>query len=348
MTLFGWDASDFDWARGPMDVAAAVRDGIVFFTHKATEGTTVRHQHLGDALGRARAAGLEFIGAYHVVRTGNVDAQVAYYLTYLDQAAPWWRDFPGFFHQIDLETWSYDQVAADTGIAFARALLAAQPKAVLTYASRGEYSDSLSADPTPLWNANYGTNPAMHYREAYPGDSSPRWTPYSGHTPVLLQYGSQLTIGSQPDCDANAFRGTLDELRALIENGATMDTVIAWNTGWMLQRYFEDADPIVVPPDASIGAPGFSIPNIPRQKREALAAALTVVGVDAKAAASLPATVNMTDADRAAIVAGVLAGVDTATLATQIATAVIAHHDALTDADQPEIETAVRTVLHGA
>ena len=112
MTLFLWDASDFDWGRGPMDLTAAKADGITGFSHKATEGTSVRHTHTGEALSRARNAGFEFIGAYHVVRSVNVSAQVDYFLSYLDQAAPWWRTFPGFFLQVDLELWPYDQVSA--------------------------------------------------------------------------------------------------------------------------------------------------------------------------------------------------------------------------------------------
>src|SRR5215468_5989564 len=144
VTLFFWDASDFDWARGPMDLNAAKADGITAFTHKATEGTSVQHTHTGEALSRALNAGMEFIGAYHVVRSVNVLAQVDYFLSYLDQVAPWWRAFPGFFMQVDLELWPYDQVSASTGMAFASALVAAQPKRVITYASRGQYGNSLT------------------------------------------------------------------------------------------------------------------------------------------------------------------------------------------------------------
>jgi hypothetical protein len=39
------------------------------------------------------------------------------------------------------------------------------------------------------------------------------------------------------------------------------DTVLEWNTAWMVQRLVENADPVVVPANASIGAKGFSIPN---------------------------------------------------------------------------------------
>jgi GH25 family lysozyme M1 (1,4-beta-N-acetylmuramidase) len=216
VTLYFWDASDFDWGRGPMDLGAAKADGITGFSHKATEGTSVKHTHTGDALNRARNAGMEFIGAYHVVRSINVSAQVDFFLSYLDQVAPWWRTFPGFFMQVDLELWPYDQVSAATGMAFASQLVAAQPKRVITYASRGQYGNSLTGIVTPLWNAAYGSDPAVHYPLAYPGDGSSNWAPYSGWTPVFWQYGSQLRIGTQPTCDCSAFRGSVNELRELI------------------------------------------------------------------------------------------------------------------------------------
>jgi GH25 family lysozyme M1 (1,4-beta-N-acetylmuramidase) len=232
-----------------MDLHAAAADGIVGFTHKATEATWIKHVHTGEALARARDAGMEFVGAYHVVRSTSPAEQVDYFLAYLDQVAAWWRTFPGFFLQVDLEIWDYDRVTAATGMEFARLLVAAQPKRVITYASRGQYGDSLAGIVTPLWNANYGSNPVAHYPAAYPGDGSSRWTAYSGQVPVFLQYGSQLTIGTQPGCDANAFRGTLDDLRALISGSAPVAR--------------KDDDMFMVrTKDGSIYfAPGFSTPS---------------------------------------------------------------------------------------
>lgn len=234
MTLFGWDSSDFDWARGPMNLEAAKRDGITWFTHKATEGTGTKHVRLADALNRARDAGIEFLGAYHVVRTGSVGPQVDYFLAYLDRQVPWWRGFPGFFLQSDLEKWPYDQVSAATGKAFAAALAAAQPKRVLTYASRGQYGESLAGIGTPLWNAAYGGNPAAHYPDVYPGDNGAGWRSYSGQIPVMWQYGSATRIGTQPTCDANAFRGSLADLRALLgvpSGGGGKDMIFAIKDG---------------------------------------------------------------------------------------------------------------------
>jgi hypothetical protein len=225
VTIFGWDASDFDWPRGPMDLGAAVRDGITFFSHKATEGTRTQHVHYREALERARSAGMPFVGAYIVVRTpghnghGSVQQQVNYFLTYLDTQTPWWRNLPEFFIQVDLEHWGYDDVAPQYGVQACDLLRAQTGKWVAHYAPRWAYGDTIGGGH-PLWASAYGSNPAVPYRQAYPGDASSAWTPYSGRTPTILQYGSRAQIGSQPGCDANAYRGSLAELRALITGGS--------------------------------------------------------------------------------------------------------------------------------
>ncbi len=91
-----------------MDLDAAARDGIVFFTFKATEGLTTEHVHLGESLARARSAGIPFLGAYHVLRTADVTGQVNHLLRYADSAVPWWRQHEGWFWQCDAEDWGYD------------------------------------------------------------------------------------------------------------------------------------------------------------------------------------------------------------------------------------------------
>jgi hypothetical protein len=224
VTIFGWDASDYDWGRGPMDLGAAVRDGISFLTAKATEGTSVQHVHYGEAINRAVGAGMPFVGAYMVPRTpgnnghGPIQDQVNYFLAYLDQQTPWWRSTREFFLQVDLEHWGYDDVAPQYGVQACELLRSQTGKWVVHYAPRWAYGDTIGGDH-PLWASAYGSNPALPYRQAYPGDASSGWQAYSGRTPTFLQYGSQLTIGSQPGCDANAYRGSLDELRALITGG---------------------------------------------------------------------------------------------------------------------------------
>jgi len=218
VTIFGWDCSHFD---GPITAAIAARaaaEGIAFATHKIGEGGSYDDPGDGTALANFRAAGLRVLGGYYVVRSGlSVGAQVDACIALADRDEPWWRDFPGWFWQVDLELWGYDNVPAARGIAFSQQLTAASGKGVVLYASRGMYGGGLTAwAPRPLWNADYGANPTGPFRDIYPGDTSRGWTPYSGMTPALLQYSSRATIAGLTTCDANAYRGTIDQLLTLI------------------------------------------------------------------------------------------------------------------------------------
>ena len=211
MTVFGRDASNFD---GSISYA-----GLGYFTHKATEGTSITHDRYGPRLDAARAAGVPVLGSYHVVRTpgnggaGTLAQQLAYWLAYLDAHTPWWRSHPQWMMQIDAEKWSYDTVSATTAKQFAALLVqSGVPGYKVTYASRGQYADSLSGIVTDLWNADYNGGPN------YPGDGwTPGWGPYSGKTPRFLQYAAQ-------PYDEDAYRGTLAELLALTAtpNGDSM------------------------------------------------------------------------------------------------------------------------------
>jgi Glycosyl hydrolases family 25 len=224
MTIFGWDASNWDYGRGPVDVAAAVRDGISFVTAKATEGTSFTDPGYSRTAARARGVA-PLSGAYHVLHPAGISSisgQVSHFLSVLDGQSPWWRGGP-FIVQLDCERWAADDFPQRADIAAWCDQFTARTGNLWTpivYASHGQYGDSLSGLNRPLWNANYGNDPVAHYRAAYPGDNAPGWAPYSGRTPILLQYGSQLTIGGQSGCDANAFRGPLSNLVALAYRGA--------------------------------------------------------------------------------------------------------------------------------
>ncbi len=292
-TQFGWDASDYDWGRGPMNLAAAAQDGIVFFTHKATEGISTRHRHYGEALRRARDAGIPVLGAYHVVRTAPaVSSQVSYMLSYLDSQTPWWRDHPYFFIQVDLELWDYDAVPAAVGEAFADAISQATGKVSVIYASRGQYGNQLNGTSHELWNANYGSDPQVHFKTAYSargGDTGPGWTSYSGKTPVIWQYGARTTIGTQHICDANAFRGTLADLQTLVSGGSVMTPAQEAT----LNRI-----------DGRLTSIFYDLPTNPygegSTKDEANMNRAHLDRIEAK-------PVTLTEADRAAIIAGVVA-----------------------------------------
>lgn len=227
MTLYGWDASDFDWDRGarPATVARAAGEGISFFTHKITEGTKTVHDHCGEMLRAAVAAKIPFVGAYVVPRTpgnnghGDVKAQVAFAIQQLDKQFPEWRTLPGFFIQVDLEKWEYDAVSPATGVAMVDEFTRIMGRRPVLYAPRWAYADTIGGI-APLWASNYGQNLALPFKELYErrgGDSGAGFDEYSGRIPAIWQYGSKAVIGGQHTCDANAFRGTEADFAALIQ-----------------------------------------------------------------------------------------------------------------------------------
>lgn len=219
MTQFLWDTSHFDGPLSRATLATAKARGIVALTHKVGEGTGGDDPLDGTVLAAARDAGIALLGGYHVVRSGPVGPQVDELLALADRDEPWWRRFPGWFWQADLERWSYDQVPAETGIQFAEELRARTGKVVVLYASRGQYGDQLRAWDGPLWNARYVSSSVTDFKRLYPGDGWVGWSSYSGREPDFLQYSSSATIAGVTTCDISAYRGTLAELTALLTGG---------------------------------------------------------------------------------------------------------------------------------
>lgn len=223
--LIGWDASDFDDARGMRaeHIRTAYAEGIRFFTHKVSEhgtgGVTIHHQY-GPKVTAARDAGIPFLGAYVVARSKvPVGVQADTALAQVQAGTPWFRDHPGWFWQIDCEKWSYDQVPASVGEELAAELERRTGKRAILYASRGQYGDSIPGT-RPLWNADYrGSGDPGHWwdqwqrRKGFAGEG---WGPYSGRAPRIVQFASDCTIGGQPTCDVNAFRGTEADFHAML------------------------------------------------------------------------------------------------------------------------------------
>jgi len=229
VTQFLWDTSHYDGPLSRATLAAAHAQGIVALTHKVGEGTGGDDPLDGTVLAAARDAGIALLGGYHVVRSGPVGPQVDALLALADRDEPWWRSWPGWFWQVDLERWPTDLVPAAAGIAFGRELRRRTGRVVALYASRGQYGDQLSSWDGPLWNAQYVAG-AGDFRRLYPGDDwrpalgSGRggWAAYSGREPDFLQYSSSATIAGATTSDISAFRGTLDALTALLTRGEDM------------------------------------------------------------------------------------------------------------------------------
>lgn len=282
MTIFGWDASHYD-------APPTRRDGVDWYTHKCAEG----HHFYKDAeyqaaMNAARNLGVPVLGAYFVNHPGTVADQADWWVSIVERETPWWRQVP-FIWQIDAERFKYmsraPTLAEINALGDAVCQRAKVPaSSVIAYAPKWLYGDTLKGLKFRLWASSYGTNPAVPYRDAYPGDTSSRWGAYSGQTPIILQYGSRTTIAGQTTCDANAFRGTLDQLRALLNPAQRevipLDTTMAEGLAWRM-------DALTVGADSVRGGPTKGEPVWIVRATKAVAAA--VGQVDEQVAAKLAA-----------------------------------------------------------
>jgi hypothetical protein len=224
VTIFGWDQSHFD----APSIGDAVGEGITFLTHKA--GGDRDDPELGAWWSNVRGLDPDkaLLGAYWVLYPGSPASRADAFLARLDFLCPGWRLRP-FMLQVDCEKWNGDSstVPGKADIrAFCDRLVARCPKLrPIVYAPSWVYGDSLTGLGYPLWASRYVTGTGG-FRSLYPGDSSSKWAGYSGQTPAILQYTSSATIGGQTTCDANAYRGTLAQLTALVAPGWSEDMAL--------------------------------------------------------------------------------------------------------------------------
>lgn len=217
MTLYGWDMSHYD----APDIGDAVAEGYSFFTHKA--GGDVDDPELAAWWSNVKNIPPEtaMLGAYWVLYPGSPVTRADKFVARLDAQCPGWRDRP-FILQVDCEQWRGDSttVPPKSDIrAFCDRLVQRMPKLrPIVYAPKWTYGNTLTGLPYPLWASSYVTGTG-YASQLYPGDNSARWGAYSGQEPAVLQFTSSATIAGQTTCDANAFRGTLTDLQALLAPG---------------------------------------------------------------------------------------------------------------------------------
>jgi GH25 family lysozyme M1 (1,4-beta-N-acetylmuramidase) len=218
--IFGWDMSHYD----APSVGTAAAEGFSFITHKA--GGDQDDPEIGAWWASVKGQRDRLlVGAYWVLYPGRPAARADAFVARLDDQCPGWRDGP-FLLQVDCEKWNNNPATAPGLVditAFCDRLVARMPKLrPVVYAPKWVYGDSLAGLKYPLWASSYvtGSGPAS---TLYPGDSSSRWGAYSGQVPAILQFTSSATIAGQTTCDANAFRGTLAELTALVAPGWSDD-----------------------------------------------------------------------------------------------------------------------------
>lgn len=230
--IYGWDMSHYD----APSIGAALAEGFSFITHKAG-GDAVDSElaawwsgvkDLSLPSGRAGSSGptKPLLGAYWVLYPGRPAARADEFIARLDAQCQGWRDRP-FLLQVDCEIWRDDR-STKPGLAdikaFCDRLRTRLPRLrPVVYASAGQYGSSLTGLGYPLWNARYplgdqaGTAATLYARCG--GDAGKGWAAYSGQTPTIWQFTASATIAGQRTSDANAYRGTLAQLVALVAPG---------------------------------------------------------------------------------------------------------------------------------
>jgi hypothetical protein len=235
MTIYGWDMSHFD----APSIGSALSEGISFFTHKAGgDAVDTELPTWWNGVKRSNPAST-LLGAYWVLYPGSPSARADAFIARLDDVCPGWRDRE-FILQADCEKWG----GKDTTVpsiaeinTFCDRLVNRMPKLrPIVYAPEWVYGSKVSGLSYPLWSSKYVTG-AGPFKSLYPSDTASQWSTYGGKRPAILQYTSSATIGGQTTCDANAYRGTFEGLKALVAPGWS-DEVSAADVVAGLQQFF--------------------------------------------------------------------------------------------------------------
>lgn len=224
--------------QGVFDVGRAVAEGYAGVWMKATEGTTFRDGMFDTFAGQAISAGA-VPGAYHYLRAGDGRAQCdVFYNRIRDHGGP-----EGWLAACDNEADASWQTTVDFFSRW-RELAGDHPLFMYSgswwWAPRGWNGASL----TPyLWDSRYVSGGG--YGSALYGQVPDSWwsSRYGGWGGVtVLQFASSATVAGRSPIDVNAFRGSVDELRALTRGGGSGGVMITppSDGDWNLDMSFDE------------------------------------------------------------------------------------------------------------
>lgn len=205
MTLFGVDISNNnDSGHNTVDINGINLENFSWVEAKVSEGADYRDPDWHRTRDLCNAKGIPVIG-YHYVKTGDPDAQVRNWLAN-DGGANAMLDFEANSGDISNFWAVFD--------AFKRAGVTVRLSYIPHWYWQNIGAPDLSGVPG-LVASNYVAG-SGYAAQLYPGDNSARWFGYGGVTPAMLQFSSQAIVANLQMCDVNAFRGTVEQLRALL------------------------------------------------------------------------------------------------------------------------------------
>ncbi|MTE14201.1 GH25 family lysozyme [Nocardia aurantiaca] len=209
MTLYGVDISN--WQAG-ISISEIAAEGFSWIEAKVSEGDYLQDPTWPEFLASAQAIDLPIIGYHYAIADCAPAAQVR----------TWLANNGGPNAMIDFESDSGD---IDDFWALVRAFDDVGVNVTLTYLPQWYWerigSPDLSQVPGLVASAYPGgSGYARDIYAAAGGDSGEGWTPYGNAQPLIWQFSDQASIVGMK-LDANAFRGDIEDLIALIGGDMT-------------------------------------------------------------------------------------------------------------------------------
>lgn len=205
MVTFGLDISHHQDLG--LDLAAARRDGIEFVFIKATEGASYQDPTFHPNLAEARAAGL-LVAAYHYQRGGvSASAQRNNITSQVPRDVPVILDVEDGSGTVDMTR----ELVTLLGINGYRVPLLYLPR---WYWQRLG-NPSLSGLP-PLWSSRYPDTVVGSLADEWADVPANYWDGYGGLSVAVLQFTSSSRVAGHQPLDANAYRGTRQQLAELL------------------------------------------------------------------------------------------------------------------------------------
>lgn len=202
VTTWGIDISNH---QGVVDLDRVKAEGFSFVWAKVSEGSSYRDPFWPRTRDDAKRLGLILAG-YHYIRTGDAMAQARTFVDHLgDKSIPAMLDFEEGSGNIDM-FWAVKNAIESLGVSVRLSYI---PDWYWERIGKPDLSK------VPGLIASEYVNGTGYASVLYPGNDSPMWKAYGGRKPDILQFTDRATVTGRP-MDANAFRGTPDQLRALL------------------------------------------------------------------------------------------------------------------------------------
>lgn len=229
MAIFGLDISHHQDAR--LDLARCRQEGIDFVFIKSSEGNTFVDNAFASNVAEAEHAGL-LIGAYHYVRD---NASAASQVSNVRRVVP--LDIPVI---PDIEANSGGiQLTRD----FINGLRDAGYHVPFLYLPRWYWqqigSPSLAGLP-PLWSSRYPDTVVGSLSSEFASVPASYWNGYGGLEVAILQFTSSVSIAGFSPIDANAYRGTRDQLANQLGGGDMADSPAVIHMGWRMEAVLQE------------------------------------------------------------------------------------------------------------